>query len=388
MREPARVFLNGRFLTQGTTGVQRHAREVVRELDRLLSRIPTSADQPWMLLTPRGASMDFPLTNIQRRTVGRLTGHLWEQLELPRHAAAGILLGFANSGPIRHPRQVVTIHDAAVFAVPEAFSPRFGRWYRFLLPRLARRARLVLTVSEFSASELVQRAGVARTKLRVVPPGSEHLHLIEADRSILDRFSLIGQPFVLAVGSQSPHKNLARLMEAVGPLSDRGYRIVVAGGVNPRIFGGMTMGPDAFTAVGYVTDGELRALYEAASCLVFPSLYEGFGHPPLEAMSLGCPVVASSAASIREVCGDAAVYCDPHQPEDIRRAILEVINAPERGAELRRRGAARAAMFSWKRTARQIFEMVEELIVDTSATIHSSIAAGPQSFFSPEANID
>ena len=367
-----RVFLNGRFLTQGTTGVQRHAREVVREIDRLLEEASTPADRSWTLLAPPGAKIDLPLARIHANVVGKLRGHAWEQLELPRYASDGILLGFANTGPLLHARHVVTIHDASVFAVPEAFSLVFRQWYRFLLPRLARRACLTLTDSQFSAAELTRHAAVDPAKLRVVPLGAEHLRSAEPDTSILDRFSLRAQPFVLAVGSQSPHKNFARFVEAAAPLAERGYRIVVAGGTNPRIFGEATQHLHAFTAVGYVTDRQLRALYESASCFVFPSLYEGFGLPPLEAMSLGCPVVASSVPPVREVCGDAAVYCDPYRSEDIRRAILEVLEAPDRGMELRRRGAARAAMFTWKRTARHVLEVVDELSADASASRPSS----------------
>lgn len=364
---PTQIFVNGRFLTQGVTGVQRHAREVVRELDQLLGEGGPRADQSWTLLAPPGARKDLPLSRIRQEIVGKLRGHLWEQLELPRRASSGILLTFANSGPIRHPRQVVTIHDAAVFAVPEAFSISFRQWYRFLLPRLARNARLILTVSEFSAAELTRFMGMEPAKVRVIPPGSEHLRHVTPDRSILDRLSLVGQKFVLAVGSQSPHKNFTRFLEAVGPIVRHGYRVVIVGGANPRIFRGAAEYPDTLTVTGYVTDGELRALYESASCFVFPSLYEGFGHPPLEAMGLGCPVVASSAASIREVCGDAAVYCDPYRPDDIRRAILEVLTSPGRCAEMRRRGAARAAAFTWKGTAKRILQIVDEIDADQPA---------------------
>ncbi len=371
---PTQIFVNGRFLTQGITGVQRHAREIVRELDQLLGEGGSRSDQSWTLLTPPGAREDLPLGQIRQEVVGKLRGHLWEQLELPRRASGGILLAFANSGPIRHPRQVVTIHDAAVFAVPEAFSIAFRQWYRFLLPRLARNARLVLTVSEFSAAELTRFIGMEPAKVRVIPPGNEHLRHATPDRSILDRLSLVGQKFVLAVGSQSPHKNFARFLEAVGPVVQQGYRVVIVGGANPRIFRGAAENPETLTMAGYVTDGELRALYESASCFVFPSIYEGFGHPPLEAMSLGCPVVASSAASIREVCGDAAVYCDPYRPEDIRRAILEVLASPDRCAEMRRRGAARVARFTWRGTAQQILQIVDEVAVNQPAQ-HRALAS-------------
>ncbi|MGH9891149.1 MAG: glycosyltransferase family 4 protein, partial [bacterium] len=115
-------------------------------------------------------------------------------------------------------------------------------------------------------------------------------------------------------------------------------------------------------AIGYVTDGQLRALYERAACLVFPSLYEGFGLPPLEAMACGCAVITSDTTSLPEVCGDAALYCDPSDPRDIAAQISAVLTRPDLAAELRVRAVARSRLFRWKATARAVMKVVEDIV--------------------------
>jgi glycosyltransferase involved in cell wall biosynthesis len=166
---------------------------------------------------------------------------------------------------------------------------------------------------------------------------------------------------VLAVSSQSRHKNLRLIVEAMRILGHRDWVYVLVGGSNTRVFGqqsdGCTLG---VRSLGYVTDGQLRALYEHAACFVFPSLYEGFGHPPLEAMACGCPVVVSRAASLPEVCGDAAEYIDPADPKDLAMTLERVLGDEDLRRDLSRRGEAQARRFSWGRTARQVLEILHE----------------------------
>jgi glycosyltransferase involved in cell wall biosynthesis len=356
-----RLVLNGRFLSQQVTGVQRHARELVRALDRKLeqngSRLEVS------LLAPPDATLDLELYRISVRRVGRLRGQLWEQLELPLHARGHLLLNLANTGPAFSSRQLVTIHDASVFAVPDAYSTAFRRYYRLLLPHLARRAELVLTDSEFSRSELVRWMRVVEEKIRVVPCGHEHILAAPADHRVLSRHGLGARPYVLAVSSLSPHKNLETVFAAIRLLGQRGWDYVLAGPVNPRIFGSLAENaPDLAVRVGYVTDAELRALYEGAACFVYPSRYEGFGLPPLEAMACGCPVVVSRSASLPEVCGDAALYADADNPQQLAAAIRRVMGEDGLADRLRQRGRERAMHWSWDAAADRTLAAVREVM--------------------------
>jgi glycosyltransferase involved in cell wall biosynthesis len=356
------VDINGRFLTQAVTGVQRYATEIVRAIDRQLGSHPELRDRyAFRLLTPRRAAPGLELAHIAAVPVGRLTGHLWEQVELPLHAGGRVLLNLCNTAPAAA-RCVVTIHDASVFAVPEAYSPAFRLWYRALIPLLGRTALRVVTDSEFSRTELVQRAGIRPGKMTVIPLGCEHVTRTSADTGVFARLPVSPRGYILAVGSQGAHKNLGLLAAALERMGDGAPALVLAGGTNPRIFGDTTVAHgNGVHSAGYVTDAELRALYENACCFVFPSLYEGFGLPPLEAMMCGCPVIASRAASLPESCGDAALYCDPHDPDDLVRALRRLLQEPGRREDLSRRGLERARVFTWDRASTALLRLLDHV---------------------------
>jgi len=351
------VFINGRFLTQRTTGVQRYATEIVRALDTHLCS-SAAGQLKFVLLIPKSGQPPSWIRNIETRVVGRSTGQLWEQLELPRYSRQGISLNLCNTAPLMARSVVVAIHDAGVFAVPHTYSRAFRTWYRLLHPQLGRRAVQIVTVSRFSQSQLVRYAAMDPDRIAIIPNGGEHILSSPADPTVLERLRL-RRRYILAVSSQSPHKNLGGVLSAVEQLGERDFDLVFAGGSNPRVFRQGVQGSGAARLAGYVTDGELRALYENAECFVFPSLYEGFGLPPLEAMTCGCPVVVSRAASLPEVCGDAAVYCNPEDSQDIARGIATVLSDAELRADLRRRGVERAKLFTWNDAAGALLKLLE-----------------------------
>ena len=353
------VYINGRFLSQRTTGVQRYAVELVRALDALLVT-KESSRRGFILLIPPGASSLPTLHHVESRTVGSLRGQAWEQLELPRYARGGVCLNLCNTAPLLGSSMLVAIHDAGVFAVPDTYSRPFKLWYQFLHPRLGRSAAVIITVSEFSRREIERYAGIPLDKITVIPNGGEHILSVHPDGDILTRLGLT-QRYILAVSSQSPHKNVQGLLAALQHLQRRDFELVLAGGSNPKIFRRAEAEQGAATLAGYVSDAELRTLYEHAECFVYPSLYEGFGLPPLEAMTCGCPVVVSRAASLPEVCGDAAVYCDPRDPRDIATAITMVLEDPALQDDLRRRGKERAAQYTWGRAARSLLGLLDTL---------------------------
>ena len=354
------VTINGRFLAQPFSGVQRFAFNVLRALDRHFIEHPAALrGRRFRILSPRGAR-DPGFQMIEHRTVGRLRGQAWEQFELPWHARGVVLLNLGNTAPLAVKRQVVTIYDVASWVVPEAFSPMFRRWYRFLIPRIAGRARTVLTVSNFSASEITKYIGVPRERLRVIYSSAEHVLEHSSDPDIVARAGLGGR-IVLSVGNRAPHKNFGVVLRAEQLLRDRNYTFVHAGEELAHVFGGSGATYDSAHSLGRVTDTELRALYEAADCFVFPSIYEGFGMPPLEAMSCGCAVVASSAASMPEICGDAALYFDPLDPTELAGQIARIMDDGALRDALAERGLARAREFSWERSARALLAALDEV---------------------------
>jgi glycosyltransferase involved in cell wall biosynthesis len=348
------ISINGRFLTRSPTGVDRYATELLRAwLPRAAHAHNVKA-----LIPGRSATHGTHGLALEVSKVGALQGHAWEQLELSHHCGDGTLLNLCNTGPITRRRQLVVLHDAGIVTQPATYSLAFRSWYRWLFGGLMRRAATVATVSKFSAGELIRHIGGRASAVEVISGAGEHVLRTSADTRILDRLGLAGQRYVLAVGSRTPNKNLSGVVRAAALLSDLGCKVVAAGGSNSRVFGDVMLDNDSVVLAGYVTDGELRALYENATCFVFPSLYEGFGLPPLEAMHCGCPVVVSDRASLPEVCGQAALYCDPTNPADIASKLRLVLTSEALRAELREAGLAQARAFSWGRSAQQLEELL------------------------------
>jgi len=354
------IYVNGRFLAQPLTGVQRYSRELLGALNTLAENgeIDLSA-QPLVCLAPPDSGPGPAWKHIPLIRAGRFTSNLWEQVDLPLAARGGLLFSPGNIGAYFHPHQVATLHDASVFAYPQAYTLLFRLKYQVMLRRLGRIARQIITVSEFSRGELARYCHIPLEKITVIPHGHEHLQAIRPDPSILARLEIGPKPYLLAVGSDSPHKNMGALIEAMRGLRGENIELIVAGGSFSRVFAGGHLDlPSNVRRAGYVTDGELRALYESARGFVLPSLYEGFGLPLLEAMAFGCPVICSDRASLPEVAGDAALYFDPSRPEQIRAQIQALLHNPAETEERSRRGFARLAGFTWTAAARRVWDIL------------------------------
>jgi glycosyltransferase involved in cell wall biosynthesis len=348
-----KIYVNGKFFSQRTTGTQRYARELLTQIDNLLSGESKKIEIE--ILVPRYVSSMPQYRNLQVRTVGRMNGTKWEQIELPHYCRGQVLFTLSGGAPVLHPRNVVTIHDAAVVAAPAGYSLPYRLWHRNVCRRMARTAEHIFTNSNFSKSEIVKWYGAPPDNISVTYLGAEHFLRFEADASVLTRFGISGK-YVLAVSSHNPNKNFYRVVEAVRHLSVTGIPLVIAGAHDNRVYCQTLKLPDSARVLGYVSDPELKALYENAACFVFASLYEGFGLPPLEAMSCGCPVVASRAASLPELLDGAAVFCDPYNPADIATAIQRAANSPPAAADELK---AFAQKFSWEQCARGTIEVLK-----------------------------
>jgi glycosyltransferase involved in cell wall biosynthesis len=353
------LFVNGRFARQRMTGVQRVAHEVVRALDRrLLAGQPTPEIR--LLLPPDTPAP--PLRRLPTTVVpGPRVGHAWEQWSLPRAARGGCLVNLSGAAPAwpRGP-QACVIHDAAVFDWPQAYTPAFRRWYRWLFARQVRLGSRLLTVSAFSRQRLAAALGVAESRFALLPLGGDHLDAVEPDRTVLTRWGLVDRPFLLAVGSANPSKNLAALVRAWSRLDRPHARLVLVGGHHGGVFAGEPAAEaSGVIRLGPAGDRELKALYGAARGLVFPSLYEGFGLPPLEAMACGCPVAAARAASMPEVCGDAVRWFDPSDDQSIAEAMRALWDDAVLRDELRVRGRAQVSRFRWDTTAERLLQALE-----------------------------
>lgn len=354
------IFINGRFLEQPVTGVQRYCRELLRALDEQLASGQLDSHGFRVVCLASRAARDLPDWKwIQLQTVGQRTGNLWEQLDLPWAARGAVCFSPANAGPYFLPGQVVTIHDASVFAVPQAYSLPFRWKHRTLFRRLGQTARAVLTVSEHSRRELVRWCGIRPEKIRVIAEGREHILRVAADPAVFERLGAGSRPYFLCVGSNSPHKNFSLVLAALARLERQDFDLIIAGGDFSRVFQGQAYAlPANARRVGYLPDADLRALYQRAAGFIFPSFYEGFGLPPLEAMTCGCPVLCSNASSLPEVGGDAVLYFDPTDAAQLAGLMERLAADPDLQAGLRQKGACQAEKFSWQSAARETWEVL------------------------------
>jgi glycosyltransferase involved in cell wall biosynthesis len=320
------ILLNARAAARPELGgVERWARE-------LAARLPKVG--PYEVIRPPTA-------------LSHRAGHAWEQAALPvRARKAELLLNPANLAPVAFPRNVVVVHDAAALRDPTWYSPAYAALQRRLLPLIAKRARLVITVSEFSRRELQALLGV---DAKVVAGGVDPRFRPDADPEPARAALNLSRPYVLTVASRTARKNLSSLTATARRLETQGIELVAAGGGRPQ-FRDEAHQRAGIRALGHVPDDHLPGLYAGAAAFVLPSLYEGFGLTCLEAMACAVPVVAARAGALPEICGDAARYADPRD----EAGLADAVEAALGDDSARAAGPARASQFTWDRTVREL----------------------------------
>lgn len=338
------IALNARVLKAPITGVQRYVLE-------LLARLGDRVEQ----VTPSG-------------NLHGVSGHLWEQVVLPKLARGKLLFSPSNTGPIAVERQVVTVHDVVPLDHPEWLNQGFAAWYRFLVPRLVRRVRRVIAVSEFTKERLVETTGVEPEKVVVIPNGVDARFYPRSEEEVCQVRQALRLPseyYILSVGTLEPRKNLHRLLQAweiVQAKLSGDVWLVVAGAKGRRlVFREVRFGrlPPRVYLTGHVSDDHLPALYSGAMAFVYVSVYEGFGLPPLEALASGVPVLASNRTALVEAVGDAGLMVDPYDVDGIAWGLKTLIEDKALREALRQRGFERARRFSWDKTADLTWELLQ-----------------------------
>lgn len=353
--------INGRFLAQPLTGVQRYAFEIVRALDELLVEQPAVAHRLKVeLLVPPQTAIPS-LKAIAGRVVAPMHGHLWEQTALAAHVGGG-LLSFCNTGPLSIRKQILCIHDVNTRTCPQSYSLPFRLLYGTLLPVLGRRVAAVATVSHHSASELARHRICSPDKITVIPNGHEHAACWTPRHSARTR-TVAGRDTIVVIGSAIPHKNTGLIIGMADRLAAAGLRIAVVGMSDARVFkaAGRPLPTSNVTWLGRLSDAELAALLQDCLCLAFPSFTEGFGLPPLEAMATGCPVVVSDRASLPEICAGAALYASPDDADAWFDGFMRLRDMPGVREAMIGRGRARASDFRWKASAGRYLEAMAVL---------------------------
>lgn len=334
------LAINGRFRRGPQTGVQRVASELIERL-----QIPHREIAP------------------VRNGTG-LKGHLWEQLMLPLHNGDQPLWSPCNTGPIAVREQVVTLHDAAIFDHPDWFSRSFVQTYRWLWPQLARRVRRIVTVSDYSRSRVAAALGIPMDSIEVVPNGvSSRFHPVEPQiiSEVASRYGVECQRYFVTLSTIEPRKNLALVMRAWEKAAAKcpaGTRLLLLGGGGAAHIFSADKASDitgnGVLRAGFVPDADLPALLAGACGLLYPSRYEGFGLPLLEAMACGTPTVTTALTSLPEVGGKATIYVDADDGDDLARQIIRLASEPSLRQELREAGLERARIFSWEAATRRM----------------------------------
>jgi len=353
--------LNLVFLVPGETGgMEVYARELLPRLARLPGLRLTAFVNREAAGTAWGDGIAEVVLPVDARN--RVEWVRGEQQHLPRAArAAGCELvhSLASTAPLRGPfRRVTTIHDLNYKMVPEAHFGVRGMGMRVLVPAAAHRSHRVIVDAASTADDLVRHLRVRRSRIDVVPLGVTPRPPADPtpEPDLRARLELGDRPVVLSVSAKRPHKNLPRLLEAHARLPAPRPVLVLPGYPTPHEDELRAQAVALRTAadvrfLGWLSAADLEGLYALAEVFAFPSLYEGFGLPVLEAMARGVPVATSGRASLREVAGDAAVVFDPESAEAIAAALGRLLGDPAERERLRAAGLRRAAAFTWERTA-------------------------------------
>jgi glycosyltransferase involved in cell wall biosynthesis len=363
------IGLNGRFLVAQRTGVQRSAY-------RLFQSILDKGDKyNFVLFTGESEAFaaDWQRPNVRvvtsslsQRTI--LKNHVWEQVMLPFMAkkyGCDVLHSPANLAPLFfRGKSIINIHDLCFLVQPAWFSFSFRFIYSWLVPRIAKRASVVITNSNYSKNDILELLGLEVGRVRLTY------------WAVDPQFFQHGKPYaertcrILFVGSLEPRKNLAGLLKAFNLYRSRHpeskLRLTVVGCENP-LFADEHYDLGEFRSdidfVGYISDAELARLYGDSLALVYPSFYEGFGFPPMEAMAAGTPVITSNNSSLPEVVEKAALLVNPSDVADIAEKIAMALK-PETAAALIERGRAQVRRFHWENVGSHVVGIYDELLRD------------------------
>lgn len=339
-----KIIINGRFLSQSITGVQRYARELINELDEIAN------PHEFIIAIPSDVKDIHDYKNIDIIRIGRLHGTLWEQISFSLFAWKRNLLtlNLCNSAPLLNPG-IVAIHDVKIKAYPKFFSKKFRIWYNIIFKNETKRAKAIITVSEFSRSEIEKYYQVEKKNIFVIPDAWQHYERIGYDENALVKYGLEKGKYYFAMSSLEPNKNFKWIAE----VAKKNYTqtFAIAGSINKKIFNeGLGFEcPCNVKLLGYVEDEEGKTLMRNAKAFIFPSFYEGFGIPPLEALSAGCKsIIVSDIPVMHEIFENSAKYINPNKYD---YELKETLVQEKANINLLNK-------YSWKKSAEMLMQVL------------------------------
>lgn len=372
MNKKAKIAINATFTHENPTGLGVYTYELVQEILKAECDFDFtiySSSSYLKSLYPNRVTRVSRYTSPDFGLKGHLMRLLWEQTILPfkvKMKKMSLLYSAVSEGILSpYRKQIITIHDILPMKYPES-CPNMKYYFSYSLPTLLKNSRAVICVSENTKQDIIGYPGVKDKPIYVIYEGFNRQRFYPRENGTVQKqFGLTN--YLLYVGDLRPYKNLERSLEAFARLNLREFKFVIGGKKDPRFYPRVKKKVDELflkdqvVFLDYVREENLPYLYSEAVAFVFPSLYEGFGLPPLEAMACGCPVIVSNAASLPEVCGDAAYYVNPYDVQSISKGIYEVLVDDKLRQNLREKGLERAKLFSWEKSAKEhlkVFEVV------------------------------
>lgn len=343
------IYVNGRFLSHPMTGINRFAYELCKALSRLFE---------FTIIAPKGRILpEYDIRGLKIIEYGRLKSHLWEQISLPLFLSSKknyVLLSFSGLGPLLSKSKISTIHDVSFLHNPDWFSKGYYLFYKILTPLIIKTSKAILTVSEFSKSEILKYYDIRPDKIHVI---------YNAVTKALENTTPDNQKekYILTVGSLDPRKNFKTLICAFSDERLKHLELRIVGGTN-KVFGELGYDMQNYPNIkflGRISDEELKKQYRNAHLFILASLYEGFGIPPLEALGNGCPIALSDIPVFHEIFEDAAAYFNPTDVDDIISAILKSYNnSIPHSIDTSNRILKK---FSWNRSAKKILSLLNTI---------------------------
>lgn len=353
------VYINGRFLCNKTDGISRFSLEICKQLKML--------NLDFKIVIPKWLEYKNE-EGFEIVTFGGLKSHFWEQIDLLmflKNLDNPLLLNLSGLGPLFYRNQIITIHDLSFYENKKWFSRAYTFFYSIATPILAKKSLKILTVSNFSKNEIIKYLKIEEGKIEVVynavandiEKSCFNIKLSPVVNKILD------YKYILSVSSIDPRKNLQRLIYSFLELNLVDYKLVLVGKSSSHFNIKLLSDSESIIFTGFVSDSDLSILYKKCEFFIYPSLYEGFGIPPLEAMKNGCAVIASDIPSLKEVCSDAALYVNPDDTESIKNGILKIIKDSVLKSDLKLKGNLRSEFFKWEISGEKIYNIIKNITV-------------------------
>jgi len=362
MAKTVPVAINGKFILAALEGMPRVAREITSAFDDLIKE-EKYRHLELCVYAPRGARDRIALKNIEVREIGWNQGALWEQIDLPLHVGNSYCIHFTGTAPLILKNGCVVIHDAQFFSTPQSHGLKSRILYGFVTPIVARRYKTIVTVSQYALKEILNYNICKRSDVHLIPNSGDHVRRIEPDYGVINTLGLKKNQFMLSNSYVHKHKNVKTLFDAIDNNPDMCAKLVLFGSSTRESYKNFGIDvPDGVHFLGRISDQQMVALIEYARMFLFPSTTEGFGLPPLEAMTLGCPTICSLAGAMPEICSDGALYASPQDPEDWRRQIDRLWNSDEEWQYWSEAGLRQSSLYSWRRSGEKYLDLICESV--------------------------